>query len=322
MRRLISFFVLIPVALCLAGCLSDPDPQDERPQTYPGAADGPGGQEDGLPVDFAAESDAEPDGDAWRIQVVSAAGEELWSFTEAGLSLLPVEQAESFSHIYSTVNNWPAASYYAADGYSVRGILKAAGVHDTIQMITFRAADGYEVSLTRDQLFSQQYYFPHVGEDDGMAEPVLPVIAFRWREGTDDIYGVREDKPCFIFGQRTPSEHTNPAFVVGVTEIIVDDGQCAQWPPATTFPDEGTIGDGETVKLQHPFFGLVKMYYTLDGSEPTMCSPMYNPSTYQTELNKPIPVAEPVTIKVLVTGYGRNDSEIAVFEFWPEGTAN
>jgi hypothetical protein len=44
---------------------------------------------------------------------------------------------------------------------------------------------------------------------------------------------------------------------------------------------------------------------------------MYNISTYQPELNVPIPITEPTVIKVLVRGYGMNDSEIAVFEFTP-----
>ena len=69
------------------------------------------------------------------------------------------------------------------------------------------------------------------------------------------------------------------------------------------------------MKLQHPYFGLVKLHYTLDGSDPTHMSPMYNPSTYQLELNIPIPITAPTVIKVLATGYGKNDSEIAVFEF-------
>jgi hypothetical protein len=58
---------------------------------------------------------------------------------------------------------------------------------------------------------------------------------------------------------------------------------------ATTFPTEGRIAAGESVKLQHKFSGLVKLHYTLDGTDPTELSPMYNPSTYQPELNLPIP---------------------------------
>ena len=86
---------------------------------------------------------------------------------------------------------------------------------------------------------------------------------------------------------------------------------------ASAFPLPGSIAAGETVKLQHPDYGMVKLHYTLDGSEPTLLSTMYNPSTYQPELNRPIPISEPTVIKVLVSGYGKEDSEIATFEFIP-----
>ena len=256
-------------------------------------------------------------GDDWRIRVTDSEGNELWSFTCAEISMLPQAQAGSGTHIYSSINNWPSSRFYVADGYSVIDILEAAGVYDTAQTVTFLADDGYEVSMTREQLFSQRYYYPHVGEDGSGAIETPPLIAYRWREGTENINEIRDDRPLFIFGQQTPFEHTNPAFVVGVAEIIVSFEQCEVWPPATTFPSPGELGQGETVKLQHTFYGLVKLHYTLDGSIPTTASPLYNISTYQTELNSPIPVTEPVTIRVLATGYGRRDSEIATFEFWP-----
>jgi len=186
-----------------------------------------------------------------------------------------------------------------------------------VQTITFRAEDGYEVSLTREQLLDSQYYFPNVGENDAGAIQVTPIIAYRWRDGTNDMNEIREDRPTLIFGQRNPFEHTNPAFVVGLTEIIIDENPSETWVAASTFPLAGPIAEGETVKLQHPSYGLVKLHYTLDGSDPTPLSPMYNPSTYQPELNRPIPITEPTTIKVLVIGFGKNNSEIATFEFFP-----
>jgi len=266
-----------------------------------------------------------PDNNAdWRIRVINTAGEETWSFTETEFkevidtmtalqSGIPVQ----FTHVYSTVNNWPTVRFYAADGYSVASILMAAGVYETAQTITFRADDGYEISLTREQLLAPQFFYPQVNESEDGAIPVYPIIAYRWREGTDDLGGIRDDNPCLVIGQRNPFEHTNPAFVENVSEIIVSTAPCEAWPPASTFPPPGPVEQGETVKLQHPNYGLVKIHYTLDGSEPTMLSNMYNPSTYQPELNTPIPINEPTVIKALVTGYGKSDSEIAVFEFDP-----
>ena len=248
-------------------------------------------------------------------------GEELCVFTKAnitGADHLTFAYIDRFSSVYSTINNWPTSRFYAAEGCGVASILQAAGVYETAQTVTLRAADGYEASLTREQILNPQFYYPNVGENADDAVPVSPMIAYRWREGTDDVNEIRDDRPLFIFGQQTPFEHTNPAFVVGVTEIIIDFEPCETWQAADTFPRPGNIEPDGTVKLQHPYFGLVKLHYTLDGSDPTTLSPMYNPSTYQTELNRPIVISEPTTIKVLVTGYGRNDSEIAVFEFWPE----
>ena len=254
-----------------------------------------------------------------RIRVVDMSGEELWSFSQLELSDLAQEESGIFSHAYSTINNWPSTRFYVADGYSIERILEMAGVLDIAQTVTFRAFDGYEAAFTRAQLLSAQYYFPNAGHSDEGAEPVMPIIAYRWREGTTDLADLRDDRPMLIFGQRNPFEHTNPAFVMGVAEIVVDSLPCETWEMATTFPLPGQIAEGETVKLQHRYYGLVKLHYTLDGSDPTPLSPMYNPSTYQLELNAPIPITEPTTIKVLVTGYGRNDSEIAVFEFIPIG---
>ena len=319
MRRIFATIISICIIIGVAGCVYIDAPDSNGVKTSASPDDS---AQSVNPVDTGSDlvtaNAPENHGEDWRIRVVDTAGEELWSFTESGLVSIRQENSVIPQKIISTVNNWPAARFYVAEGYGISSILQAADVYETIQSMTIRAADGYEVSLTRDQLFSNQYYYPNVNENDENAVPVEPMIAYHWREGTNDINAIREDKPVFIVGQRTPYEHTNPAFVVGVAEIVVDFDACEHWQAADTFPQPGPVEPGETVKLQHPCYGLVKIFYTLDGSEPSMFSALYNPSTYQTELNKPIPITEPTTIKVLVTGYGRNDSEIAVFEFWPE----
>ena len=245
-----------------------------------------------------------------RIRVIGPGGSEAWLFDESML-------AGACKSVYSTINNWPAPRFYAAEGYSVESILSAAGLLKAARTVTFRGEDGYSVSLTREQLLAPQFYYPNVGENGEGAEPVKTVIAYRWREGTDDPGKIRDDKPSLILGQRDPFEHTNPAFVVGVSEIIVSGEPCESWPLASTFPGEGKIPRGETVKLQHSDYGLVKLYYTTDGSDPTPLSAMYNPSTFRPELNAPIRISEPTVIKVMARGYGKNDSGVAVFKFTP-----
>jgi len=298
----------------VSGCGGDGEPGLE-----PGAGL-PSGPSVGasLPVPSGSPSAGES-GDAWRIRVVDTAGAELWSFTESELMALPDGQDGVFAHVFSTINNWPTVRFYAVEGYSVIRILQAAGVYDTVQTVTFRSHDGYEIGLTREQLLRPQFYYPDAGEGDRGSVQVQPVIAYRWRAGSDDMAEVRDDDPALIIGQRNPFEQTNPAFVEGVAEIVVDFSPSESWQMAGTFPMPGPIAADDTVKLQHQFFGLVKLHYTLDGSDPTPLSQVYNPSTFRPELTVPIPIIEPTTIKVLVTGFGRNDSEIAVFEFWPAG---
>jgi len=308
----------------LAGCGAS-HTQSGRPsadQSNPAGASNPADQSNSAGETAQSPPNGAPapdnDDDAWRIRVITTAGDELWSFTEYELSSsLHPARIGTVAYVYSTINNWPTARFYAAEGHIIEEILLIAEALENMQTVTFRAEDGYEVSLTREQLLAPQYFFPHVSESDAGAAPVRPMIAYRWRAGANDLSEIRDEKPALIFGQTNPSQHTNPAFVIGVTEIVVDSAPSETWPVASAFPLPGPIPVGETVKLQHPSFGLVKLHYTLDGSDPTPLSSMYNPSTFQPELNLPIPIAEPTTIKVIVTGFGRNDSEIAVFEFWP-----
>ena len=274
-------------------------------------------------------------GEEWSIRVVGPDGTVARRFTESeladvlsGIDIISDTNATydidasapdingRFSHVYSTVNNWPAARFYAADGYSVASVLAEAGLYDRAQTILFRSEDDYEVGLTREQLFSPQFYFPNVNIDAEGAEPVYPIIAWRWREGSDDLGDARADGgACLIIGQQNPFEQTNPAFVEKLSEIVVSEDPCEAWPPPTTFPAPGPIAAGDADKLQHPSIGLVKLYYTINGDDPTMLSDLYNPSTFRLELNVPIEITGPTTIKAFARGYGKADSEIAVFKF-------
>jgi hypothetical protein len=86
------------------------------------------------------------------------------------------------------------------------------GVLDTARAITFRSDDGYEMSFTREQLLdTPHYYYPRVkeGSPEG-AQPVEPVIAYEYKEGSADMGAAAADAPCLIIGQRNLLEHTNP----------------------------------------------------------------------------------------------------------------
>lgn len=218
-----------------------------------------------------------------------------------------------YAAVYSVINNWPTVGTYAAEGVKMSAILEQAGVLDTAQTVTVGSEDGYRASFTRRQLLeAEQFFFPNCGENDADAVPVQPIIAFNWKQGGDDLSQVKPDAPCLIVGQTDYLQHNNPVFVEGVTYIEVS-GETERWDAPYIWPEQAVYHAGDSVKLQHDAYSNVKIYYTLDGSEPTVYSAMYNPSTYQPELNRPISVEGDLTIRAIAVGYGKSDSPVAEF---------
>ncbi|MCL2818328.1 MAG: chitobiase/beta-hexosaminidase C-terminal domain-containing protein, partial [Actinomycetia bacterium] len=216
------------------------------------------------------------------------------------------------SAFYTSTNDWPTDKTYYAQGIALTDIMDESDVIDS--SITFEGADGYSVTLTAQQLFASRYTF---ADDEPRA--VEPILAYRMIEGDQDsdIGDAKlQTAPTLVFGQEVAGEHTNPAFVEDICRITVTN-QVEQWEPATVVgatDDVLTIRTGETVKLMHDDFSKVKLHYTLDGSEPTLSSTMYNPSTYQPELNKPILIDDNATLRVLVVGFGKLASDPVTFE--------
>lgn len=234
-------------------------------------------------------------------------GEYICSITE-----LSEDEENAFSCAYSLINNWPTKKFAAASGVTIEAVLKAAGVWDTFEVITVKADDGYAMSFTREQVEKPRYYYPNLEKDDPAGNKLAPMgIALQYCDDGADLDAMTECSPTFVFGQEDIYEHNSPAFVEQMVEIEVSDEEPEQWEMAYGFPEPGVIAAGETVKLQHGYMGLAKLFYTTDGSDPTTKSAMYNPSTYQPELSVPIEITEDTVIKVLVHGYGRTDSEIA-----------
>ena len=235
-------------------------------------------------------------------------GEQIYTLSE-----LAAQTDAVYSAVYSVINNWPTVSSYAAEGVKISSILERAGVLDTAQTITVGSEDGYRASFTREQLLeAEQYCFPHCGKNGEGAVPVEPVLAFNWKQGGDSTEDVKPDAPCLIVGQTDYAQHNNPVFVEGVTYIEISD-ETQQWTPPFIWPEQTVYQEGDRIKLQHDAYSNVKIYYTLDGSEPTVYSAMYNPSTYQPELNEPIEVKGDMTIRAFVSGYGKADSETVEF---------
>ena len=222
-----------------------------------------------------------------------------------------------YEHVYSTINNWPTEKMYAARGVRLSVVLREAGLLDEAKLITVKGLNDFSWSFTREELLdTPRFYYPGVVTGDAAdAEPVEPILAYQYREDSSALNEVRAEPLCLIVPQANIREQTNITFVKGVDEISVTTADPGQWPVATVFPAAGKIAPGETVKLQHRDLGKVKMYYTLDGSDPDENSALYNPSTYQPELNKPIPLEGDTVLKVLVKGFGKYDSDVAEYYF-------
>ncbi|KGP75500.1 hypothetical protein JT05_10180 [Desulfosporosinus sp. Tol-M] len=222
-----------------------------------------------------------------------------------------------YEHLYSTINSWPTPKIYAARGIKLEEIFKAAGLKKEAKCFTFKGAGNYQCSFTREQLLeTPRFYFPGILKDDPAgAEQVKPIIAYEYRENCNTINKITPEELTLIMPQAYLEEQTNYAFVKDIKEITITTEDPGKWEAATAFPLAGKIAKGETVKLQHKYMDNVRIYYTLDGSTPTEKSMLYNPSTFQPELNKPILLEKDTTLKVLAKGFGKYDSETAIYNY-------
>ena len=120
-----------------------------------------------------------------------------------------------------------------------------------------------------------------------------------------------------LFGQTNVNDQNNVGFVSDVYRLEISRQEPESWSNPATYPLDGPIALGTAVSLEQKEMsgGFAKIYYTLDGSDPDENSLLYNPSTYQPDLNKPIIINSDTVIKAVTKGLGKNDSEIMTFEF-------
>ena len=246
------------------------------------------------------------------IKVIGTDGSE----QDVNLNELYSDKNNYFEHIYSTINNWPSKGCNAAKGIKIEAI-PGLSPEDDFTSVTFESGDGYRVTLTKEQLYCDRFHYPNLENDEETGkEPVETIIAMEYKEGSGDLSEAEADKPFLMLGQSNIQEHNTIAGVVDIATITISNEKAEQWAQPTAYPEPGVIYAGDKVKLEHSGAGaFAKMYYTTDGSDPTVNSTLYNPSTYQPELNAPIEITKDTVIKVLVSGYGKEDSEIATFEF-------
>lgn len=207
---------------------------------------------------------------------------------------------------YSVSNNFPTDKTMYRKGVSLLYLLQQAGIKDNATQLKFTSSDGYSRSFTYDELLKdERYYFT----PDGSKTIVPTMIAFL--DGNKGFNTMNTTELVLTMGQRVRGEQTNPWFVKYLETIEVSSSEPEQW--AEVAFNEIKAANGRTVELKHRDFDAVKIYYTSDGSNPTINSKVYNVSAsyYQPELNKPVALAQNAEIKAIAIGAGKRNSTVA-----------
>ena len=246
-------------------------------------------------------------------------------FSMTDLQALPQK-----TYTYSGYNHWPALKVFKdMTGPSLKSILDKAGLKDTAVLFKFKPSGGkyVHVDFTKEQLLDEpRYYFPD-GEDPGDVVDWPPKRSEKGKVPVETIIALNDSQGRVCFGQRAPNEPTGGDCVMiqdmcsgGVIEVSTEPLQ--RWEPPLVSPSPGKIAAGAKVTLLKPekIPDNVMMYYTLDGSDPTYGSYIYNISypNFQPAFNAPIPVNGNLTIKAKTIGFGRLDSELVSFQYTVE----
>ncbi len=254
-------------------------------------------------------------------------------FTRAQLQAM-----EQYQHVYSTINTWPTKKWYVAKGIRLRDLLIMAGIKENARLINIKSEDGYTVTLTvKELLQDQRYCFPHFMDNsahDGSipgsaadAEEVEPVLALWSAEGSDQPDDMNDMHALlFICGQRAVTEQTNTMFLRYTNKIEVLTTQPPQWDKPRANIASGEVAMGTLIELSNKSSDADKIYYTTDGSTPTVNSPIFNwsakrwwsqrPDSLQS-VNKPIEIMKNTVIKAVTIGPGKTDSEVVTFSYRP-----
>ena len=244
--------------------------------------------------------------------------------------------------IYSTINTWPTKSWYRGQGVKLIDLLNAAGgLKPEATQIRFTSGDNFKVTFTVEELLNApRYRFPkfmssglpgHLPGDPSGKVLVDTIIAHRSfsAQSYNDILDAenfnRSDANLLLYGQRAVTQQTNSRFAKWVVQIEVLTDPVPQWDNPTVNPAPGEVPAGTMVEMHSPFDDEDKVHYTLDGSAPTIDSPMYNwvamrwwssRSDDLAEINHKIgPLNSDTTIKAVVIGPGRSDSDIVTFSY-------
>jgi len=263
--------------------------------------------------------------------------------TPVTFTLAKLEAMEQYEHVYSTINTYPTKRWYTARGIKLRDLLTLAGMTEEAKLIKFISNDGYDVTLTvKELLEDKRYYFPGLKENhpsDGSipgspegAQEVEPILALTSAEGSDNPANMNDrDFLLLMLGQRAVTEQTNNLFLKYTSRIEVLTTTPEKWDsPKTSIPDGTVLPPGIMLELSNKGNDDDKIYYTLDGSTPTVNSPMFNWSASRwwplrandlESVNRPIELTEDTVLKAITIGPGKEDSDVVTFTFTTDPTA-
>jgi len=254
-------------------------------------------------------------------------------FTRSQLEAMPQRQ-----YVYSSINTWPTKRWYVGKGVKLRDLLEEAGMKSNARQIRFIAGDGYYTTLTVQELLrDKRYCFPnfkssgsdadgHIPGSAAGATEVEPILALVSAAGTDNPAVMNDlNALLLMLGQRAVTEQTGPLFIKSVNSIVVSTSATGSWGAPTAEPDGGTVPAGTEVVLHSPKDDDDKVYYTTDGSTPTIESPMYNwvakrwwPARGEeavSGINRPIELTADTTIKAVTIGPGKSNSKVVTFTY-------
>lgn len=256
-------------------------------------------------------------------------------------TLAELKEMQQYEHVYSTINTWPTKRWYAAKGVKLGELLDLAGLKEDATLIKFYSSDGYEVTLTvRELLKDKRYCFPGLqdnhptdgsipGSSEG-AEEVETILAIVSAEGSNDPTTMNErDALLLVLGQRAVTEQTNHLFLKHISQIQVLTERPEKWDsPKANIPSGTVVPVGTQVELSNKNNDADKIYYTTDGSTPTINSPMFNWSASRWSdqrddvkgVNETIKVERDTVIKMITIGPGKEDSDVVTFKFTADMT--
>ncbi len=254
-----------------------------------------------------------------------------------------LEEMKQYRYVYSAINTWPTKKWYVGKGVLLRDLLTRAGIKEEAKQIRFTSVDGYTVTLTVKELFEdKRYRFPNFktsgGDGDGHVPgnpsgkvEVEPIIGLISVEGSDNPEYMNDlNSLLLMLGQRAVTEQTGNLFLKYLNKIEVLNAEPEKWDAPQANPGSGTVPAGTRVALSNNHNDDDKIYYTTDGSTPTMNSPIYNwiasrwwaaRADVLGTINHPIgPINKNTTIKAITIGPGKPDSDVVTFNYLVAGS--